>query len=59
MNDDELLAALVSLLSLETTGWDNPKTTADTKGYLQLAEEGAEQLRGIKGKTNSEIYSRL
>ena len=56
-SDDELLAALVQLLSLETTGWDNPKETADTAGFLRLAEEMAEKLRSIKGKTNKEIYS--
>jgi len=59
MSDDERLAAMVSILSVETTGWDNPKATADTKGYLQLFDEGAESLREIKGKSNSEIYSRL
>jgi len=57
LDNDELTAALVQLLSLETTGWDNPKETADTKGFLRLAEELAEQLRSIKGKTNREIYS--
>jgi len=40
---------------LETTGWDNPKETADTKKYLQLAEEFADEIRVIKGKTNKEV----
>ena len=54
MEDPELFASLVSLLMLETTGWDNPKKTADTKNHLKLAEEGAEALRSVKGKTTAE-----
>lgn len=56
LEDDERFTSLVSLLSLETTGWDNPKETADTRGYLQLVEEGTEELRKIKGKSVEEIY---
>ena len=58
LEDDELMTALVQLLSLETTGWDDPKETADTKSFLRLAEESAKALRGIKGKTNTEIYAK-
>jgi heat shock protein HspQ len=54
--DEERFASLVSLLSLETAGWDNPKETADTKRFLQAAEKGAEGLRKIKGKSAAEIY---
>jgi len=39
------------------TEWDNPKETADTKRHLRLAEEIAEELREIKGKTNAKIYA--
>jgi len=59
MGDEEVIGSLVALLSLETTGWDNPKETDDTKGFIALAKESAEQLRSIKGKTNDEIYSRI
>ena len=55
IGNDDLLAALIQMLSLETTGWDNPKKTADTKEQLKLAEEFAQTLQSIKGKTNSEI----
>ena len=58
LGDDDLMAALVQLLYLETTGWDNPKETADTKGFLRLAEEMAEKLRSTKGKSNKELYAR-
>ena len=47
----------MQVLSLLTTEWDNPKETEDTKGYLRLAEEMAEKLRGIKGKTDKEIFA--
>ena len=56
MEDTELFATLVSLLMLETTGWDNPKKTADTKNHLKMAEESAEALRKIKGKTTAEVF---
>ena len=59
VGNDELLASLVQLLSLETTGWDNPKETADTKGFLALAAEYAEGLHSMKGKTNREIAAEL
>ena len=52
LDDEERFASLVSLLSLETTGWDNPEETADTKRFLQFAEE----LREIKDKSAAEIY---
>jgi hypothetical protein len=32
--DDERFVTLVSLLSLETTGWGNPNETADIKNFL-------------------------
>jgi hypothetical protein len=59
VGNDELLAALVQLLSLETTGWDNPKETADTKGYMKLAEEMTVGLISMKGKTNKELASEM
>jgi len=55
IGDDELLASVIRLLSLETTGWDNPKETADTKGFLKAAEEFREALHATKGKTNQQI----
>ena len=54
LENEERFASLISLLSLETTGWDNPKETADTKRFLQATEEGAEELRKIKDKTATE-----
>ena len=56
MEEPELFASLVSLLTLETTGWDNPKKTVDTKRHLELAEESAEALRRVKGKTTAEVF---
>jgi len=56
LDDEELTASFVQMMSLEATGWDNPKETADTKRHLRLAGEIAEELRGIKGKTNREVY---
>jgi len=56
LEDEERFASLVSLLSLGTTEWDNPKETADTKRFLQFAEEWAEELRKIKDKSAAEIY---
>ncbi len=53
IGNDELLTALVLMLSLETTGWDNPKETADTKGFLEMASELASELHSMKGKTNN------
>jgi len=55
LEDEERFASLVSLLSLETTEWDNPKETADTKRFLQFTEEWAEELRKIKDKSAAEI----
>jgi hypothetical protein len=55
IGNDELLSAAVSLLSFETTGWDNPKQTADTKKFIALAEEFAAELHSIKGKSYKEI----
>lgn len=43
------------MLSLETTGWDNPQETADTKMLLEMASEFASELHSMKGKTNREI----
>lgn len=54
--DDDRIAALVNLLHYETVGWDNPKKTADTKGYIKLVEEAVAQLRTVKGKSNKELY---
>ena len=59
VGNDELLASLVQLLSLETTGWDNPKETADTKGFLTLATEYAEGLHSMKGKSNRKIAAEM
>lgn len=59
IGDDELLSSLVQALSLETSGWDNPKVTADTKGYLAMADEFASELHSIKGKTNKEVAAIL
>lgn len=59
LEDEERFASLVSLLSLETAGWDNPKETADTKRFLQAAEEGAEGLHKIKDKSASEVATLL
>ena len=55
IGNDELLSSLVQMLSLETTGWDNPKETADTRRFLEMASEFASELHSMKGKTNSEI----
>ena len=55
IGNDELLSSLVQMLSLETTGWDNPKETADTKRFLEMASELASELHSMKGKTNREI----
>lgn len=55
IGNDELLASLVQMLALETTGWDNPKKTADIKGYLALAKEFEIELHSMGGKTNREF----
>ena len=55
IGNDELLSAAVSVLSFETTGWDNPKETADTRKFIALAEEFAQEINSIKGKSNKEI----
>ena len=55
IGNEELLSAAVAVLSLETTGWDNPKETADTRGFIALAEEFAAGIHSMKGKSNSEM----
>lgn len=57
IGNDELLSSVVQMLSMETTGWDNPKETADTKKFLEMAGEFAGELHSIKGKTNREIVA--
>jgi len=56
IGDDEKLATVVNLYLLETTGWDNPKETADTRQFHELVNEFADALRSTKGKTNNELY---
>ena len=34
VGNDEFLSSLVQMFSLETTVWDNPKETTDTKRFL-------------------------
>ena len=58
IGDNEMLATVVNLYSLETTGWDNPKETADTRKFHELINEFTDVLRSTKGKTNSELYGR-
>jgi hypothetical protein len=55
IGNDELLSSLVQMLSLETTGWDNPKETNDAKRFLEMASEFTSELHSMKGKTNREI----
>lgn len=50
IGNDELLSSLVQMLSLETTGWNNPKETADTKRFLEMAGEFASELNSMKEK---------
>jgi len=56
IGDDERLAAVVSLYSLQTTGWDDPKVTDDIRQFHELADEITETLRSTKGKTNRELF---
>jgi heat shock protein HspQ len=56
IGDDEKMAAVVSLYSFQTTGWDNPKKTADIRKFHELADEFTEALRSTKGKTNRELF---
>ena len=56
IGNDEKLVAFASLYALQTTGWDNPKETADTRSFHKMADEVTEALRSTKGKTNSELY---
>ena len=56
IGDNEKLATVASLYSLETTGWDNPKETADTRQFHKLVDELTDTLRSTKGKTNRELY---
>jgi hypothetical protein len=55
IGNDEILSAAVAVISFETTGWDNPKETADTRGFIALVEEFAAELHSMKGKSNSEM----
>ena len=56
IGDDEKLAAVVNLYSLQTIDWDNPKKTADICQFHKLADELTEALRSTKEKTNRELY---
>ena len=56
IGDDEKLATVVNLYSLQTADWDNPKENADTRQFQKLINEFTDTLRSIKGKPNSELY---